>query len=179
VIAIIPDNLVSDRRRFIDEKHSTSFSLHSHPSSTPSSYFTLIFHSPSPFRIDSHHHREGLKPIDHALDYSGLELARHSRRQSHSLAFVSPPPISLSSQRSSPFGGPQQQSDYFSRTLTNQSHRVRNVAFQRSLMATFLIINFPSLAKKITKRRDISVLRHCRSMLLSTESSQLLYKTLV
>lgn len=75
-LAIISDNLAGDRRRFIDEKHSTSFSLHSHPPSTLPSRFTLIFHSPSSFRIDPRHHREGFKPIDHALDYSELELAQ-------------------------------------------------------------------------------------------------------
>lgn len=131
VVAIIPDDLVGNRRgtcRWETPPPSPSHRfLPRHPARLVLPWFSTCRRLSARPPFNSHHHRGGLKPIDHALDYSGLELARHSRGQSHSLAFVSPPLVSLSSRRSSPFGRPQQQPDHFSGTLTNQSHWTRNV----------------------------------------------------
>lgn len=82
-------------------------------------------------------------------------FARHSRGQSHSLAFVSPSILSLSSRNALLSSS--------SRTISRERSRINPISSlersfpPRCLMTAFLIINFPSLAEEIAERREISL----------------------
>lgn len=102
-----------------------------------------------------------LSPLITCSITRGRGFARHSRGQSHSLAFVSPSILSLSSRNAFLYAS--------SRTISREHSQINLISSlersfpPRCLMAAFLIINFPSLAEKIAERREISLPWHCRS----------------
>lgn len=160
LVAIIPTILLDTvgRRCFHKTRRETFYMLLRIPRSSVS------FHPDFPL-VDSHHyhhHREGLKPIDHVLDYSGPVACQ-------TLSGTEPfPCICQPVDRFSffPKRSPLRSS---SRTISRERSRINPISsLERSflpccLMAAFLIINFPSLTEEIAERREISLPWYCRS----------------